>query len=327
VTKKTVALLVFGTILLVLFLRRIPFVEAAARLREVPSGPLLLIIASNALTPLLKALRWRALLRGEGERIRFSTLFSSVSAGFFLGLVTPGTSGEFGRVMTLKVDRVAGLATVLFEKVWDLAILALIVITAGLSLRLRGTALYLAAPAVWIVSALIVVGIARRPKIASAIPRLIVRRLLSQERGDRVAAVWQHVVALLRSPRLTIISALFSLLLWIIPGLQYGAILRTLGVTVTLPLILVSFFVPYLAGVVLLVPLGIGVFDLGTAHLATGMFGVPDAEATASVLLYRILITLVLVLWGFACYVHRLHRREPSAAHAQEAGAAREESG
>lgn len=313
-TKKSLILLAIGTTLFLLYLANIPIAEAARRLREVPRGPLVLILASNALTPVLKALRWRALLGATGARLRFRTLFSSVSAGFFLGLVTPGTSGEFGRVMTLEIDRVAGLATVLFEKVWDLAILLLIAITALLSLRLAGPALYLAAPAVWIAGALVFVGVARRPRIASTVPRFIVRRMLSQERGDRVAAVWQSAVTLLRNPRLTILSALFSLVLWIIPGLQYGAILHLLGVDPTLPMVLVSFFVPYLAGVLSLVPLGLGVFDLSTAHLARGAFGLHEAEATASVLLYRILITLVLVLWGFACYVYRIRKGARAAA-------------
>jgi len=317
VTKKTLILLAIGTALFVLYLANIPFAEAVHRLREVPRGPLVLILVSNALTPILKALRWRALLGASGEQLRFRTLFSSVSAGFFLGLVTPGTSGEFGRVITLEVDRVAGLASVLFEKVWDLAILVLIAVTALLSLRLDGPALYLAAPAVWIVGALIFVGVARRPRVASTLPRFVVRRVLSQERGDRVAEVWQAVVTLLRNPRLTLLSAFFSLLLWIIPGLQYGAILHLLGVEPTIPMVLVSFFVPYLAGVISLVPLGLGVFDLSTAHLARGAFGIPAAEATASVLLYRILITLVLVLWGFACYVYRIRK----GARARAAGA------
>lgn len=318
-TKKSLVLLAFGTALFVVYLASIPFAEAVQRLREVPRGPLVLILASNVLTPVLKALRWRALLGPPGKGLRFSTLFSSVSAGFFLGLVTPGTSGEFGRVITLEVDRVAGLASVLFEKIWDLAILILIAATAVLSLRLDGPALYLAAPAVWIVGALLFIGIARRPRIASTLPRFIVRRVLSQERGDRFAAVWQAVVTLLRSPRLSILSALFSLILWIIPGLQYAAVLHLLGITPTLPMVLVAFFVPYLAGVLSLVPLGLGVFDLSSAHIGSGAFGIPEAAATTSVLLYRILITLVLILWGFVCYVYRIHRREPGEATARSA--------
>lgn len=319
-TKKTLALLLFGTILLVLYIVNIPRDEAMRILREVPKVPLLLIVASNALTPVLKALRWRALLGRDGSQIRFSTLLSSVSAGFFLGLVTPGTSGEFGRVITLKVDRVVGLATIVFEKVWDFVILFLIALTALLTLKLRGAELVAAAIGLWVAGALALWLIARRPRLASAVPRFFVRRILSQERGDKVASVWLAVVALLRDARLTLLSAAYSLVLWIIPGTQYYAVLKSLDVQATIPMILVSFFVPYLAGVLSLVPLGLGVFDLSTTHLSSGAFGVPKAEATAGVLLYRITVTLVLVVWGFACYLYRIRKRE-SAARASAAAA------
>lgn len=321
-TKKTLALLLFGTVLCVLYLVNIPLHEAVRLLHEAPKGPLLLIVASNVATPLLKALRWRALLGRSGKAIRFRTLVSSVSAGFFLGLVTPGTSGEFGRVITLNVDRVTGLATVLFEKVWDLVILILIALTGGLvALGLRGSPLGTAAAGVWVGGALAVFVIARRPRVASTIPRWLVRRVFSQERGDKFAAVWQEVVLLLRDARLTLLSAGYSLLLWIIPGLQYAAVLKALGVDATLPMVLVTFFVPYLAGVLSLVPLGLGVFDLSTAHLSSGAFGVPKTTATAAVLLYRILITLVLVLWGFACYLHRIRKRSREPLRSSEAEA------
>jgi uncharacterized protein (TIRG00374 family) len=313
-TKKTIALLVFGTGLFVLYLLNIPLDKTADLLHAVPKRPLLVIIAVNALTPLLKAVRWRFLLRSRGARIRFRTLFSSVSAGFFLGLVTPGTSGEFGRVITLDVNRVTGLATVLFEKVWDLVILLLLSLTALVALKLRGPALVFGVLGVWAFGAAVVFAVARRPRVASAIPRSIVRRVLSQERGDQVAAVWKAFVELLQNGRLTILTAFFSLVLWGIGGSQYFAVLRALGVPATVPMVLVSFFVPYLAGVVSLVPLGLGVFDLSTAHLSSGTFGVPKEAATAAVLLYRILVTLVLVLWGFACYLHRIRRRASAAA-------------
>ncbi len=307
-TKKTVALLLFGTGLCVLYLLNIPLDEAMRLLHEVPKRPLLLVVGANAVTVLLKAIRWRALLRHAGARIRFSTIFSSVSAGFFLGLVTPGTSGEFGRVITLDVDRVTGFATVLFEKVWDLVILALLALTALVALKLHGAALAAGVAAVWIGGALAVFLVARRPRLASAIPRLVVRRVLSRERGDQIAAIWLQVVALLQNARITVFSAAFSIVMWGIGGSQYFGVLRALGVNATLPMVLVSFFVPYLAGVLSLVPLGLGVFDLSTAA-ASGAFGVPKAVATATVLLYRILVTLVLVMWGFACYLYRIRKK------------------
>jgi uncharacterized protein (TIRG00374 family) len=114
----------------------------------------------------------------------------------------------------------------------------------------------------------------------------------------------------LRNPRLTFVSAFFAFLLWVIPGCQYYFVLSNLGVEPTFRMVLISFFVPYLVGVVSLVPLGLGVFDLSASHLSQEMFNVDPATATASVLLYRMLIPFVLVLWGFYCYVHRVRKKE-----------------
>lgn len=309
-SKKTLALLAFGTIFFVFYLARIPWNEAIPRLASFPRGPLLLLVASNALTPVIKAIRWRFLLGAAGKHIPFRTMISGVSGGFFLGLVTPGTSGELARVVTLKVDRTLGISSIIFEKIWDFIILLLIALTAILALRIRGPELFLIAPAVWLLAGVGVYVISRRPAVASTLPRLLVRRFLSQERGDKLAAVWASFVTFLRSPRLTFVSAFFAFLLWVIPGCQYYFVLHNLGVDASFRDLLISFFVPYLVGVVSLVPLGLGVFDLSASHLSQEMFDISPADATASVLLYRMLIPFVLVLWGFYCYVHRVRKKE-----------------
>lgn len=314
-TRKAFVPLAIGALLIVAFVYKanIPWAEAFRQIAAAPRLPVLLVLASNALTPLLKAWRWKILLGRAGRAIKFRTLISSVSAGFFLGLTTPGTSGEFGRVITLDVDKTAGLSSVLFEKVWDLLMLALIALTAVLSMTLGGARMIEAAVALWIAFFLAIYLLARRPEVASKIPRMIVRRYLSQERGDKVAAVWQSFVGLLRDPKMTAVSAFFSLLLWIIPGAQYYTILKILGVDASTKMVLVAFFIPYLASVLSLVPLGIGVFDLANSHLSRGMFALGHAESTASLLMYRMLITFVLVVWGFACYVHRIRKKERTA--------------
>jgi len=318
-SKKTLALLVFGSLFFVVYLVRIPWNEAIPDLLRFPRGPLLLLVASNALTPVLKAIRWRLLLGGVGKAIPFRTMVSSVSGGFFLGLVTPGTSGELARVVTLKVDRTLGISSIVFEKIWDFIMLLLIALTALIALVVKGPALFVVAPAVWALAGVVVYVVARRPSVASALPRILIRRFLSQERGDKLAAVWQSFVNFLRSGRLTFVSAFFALLLWIIPGCQYYYVLKNLGVDATFRMVLISFFLPYLIGVVSLVPLGLGVFDLFASHLSQDRFGLSTGQATASILLYRVLIPFVLVLWGFFCYVHRVRKKE-RARHAEELG-------
>jgi len=309
-SKKTLALLAFGSLFFVVYLVRIPWNEAVPELLRFPRVPLLLLVASNALTPVLKAIRWRLLLGAAGDAIPFRTMVSSVSGGFFLGLVTPGTSGELARIVTLNVDRTLGISSIAFEKIWDFIVLLLIALTALIALVVHGPALFVAAPAVWALAGLIVYVVARRPSVASALPRLLVRRFLSQERGDKLAAVWQMFVNFLRSGRLTFVSAFFAFLLWVIPGCQYYFVLKSLGVDATFRMVLISFFLPYLVGVVSLVPLGLGVFDLFASHLSQDRFGLTTGQATASILLYRILIPFVLVLWGFYCYVHRVRKKE-----------------
>jgi hypothetical protein len=132
-SRRAIIVWIAGCAFFALFLARTGVSQALPLLGRLTPGIVLTILAGNALIPLLKLIRWHALLLASGVRTSRRRLVVPVSAGFFWGLVTPGTSGEMGRGLLLGVPKRVGVATVLAEKLFDAAALlglALAAVTA-----------------------------------------------------------------------------------------------------------------------------------------------------------------------------------------------------
>lgn len=75
-----------------------------------------------------KAVRWHLLVRSTGVRGGLAHDWKIYNVGIFLGLITPGKLGEFGRVAYLKQGGIAtgtAVAIVLIDRVFDVAVVAL----------------------------------------------------------------------------------------------------------------------------------------------------------------------------------------------------------
>src|SRR6185436_4764050 len=128
----------------------------------------------------LKVARWR-ILTGPVD-IGLGRRYLAVNAGFFLGLVTPGTAGELTRGLLVGDRSPRLLATLLLEKVTDLGTLALCVLLSGIaylaSARLAALAivpvLFLAVGAGWLAL--------RFDRLLTFIPKVALRFVLSPAR-------------------------------------------------------------------------------------------------------------------------------------------------
>lgn len=284
-----------------LFLARTGVHESVPLLARLTPLAVVVVLALNATVPLLKMIRWHMLLGSCGVHVRRRDLLVPVSAGFFWGLVTPGTSGEMGRGFLLGIPRRVGVSTVLYEKVYDaIALLSLALAAVFARLVLDRGSSHAVAYAVAIATVLVL----------HAAPLVLARLVHADEAAangarlrDRAVRVLAATRGLARAPRVAVWSAIVSLLLWGITGAQFIILIRVLGAP-TFPWsgVGLGFFVPYIAGIVSLVPLGLGVLELTVSALLARYYAVSPATAHATALAFRLLVTLPFVLWGFACY-------------------------
>ncbi len=300
-SRRSLVVWIVGMAFFAWFLARTGVNESLPLLRRLTPASIAAVLALNATVPLLKMVRWHMLLAACGVHVRRRDLLVPVSAGFFWGLVTPGTSGEMGRGFLLGIPRRVGVSTVLYEKLYDAiallslalaAVLARVVLDRGWG---HATA-YPVAIATVVLLHVVPVVVAR-----------VVRADESQAQGpslrDRAIRVLAATRDLAGASRVAAWSALVSLLLWCVTGAQFIVLIRVLGAP-DFPWsgVGLGFFVPYMAGIASLVPLGLGVLELTVSTLLARYYTVSPATAHATALAFRLLVTLPFVLWGFACY-------------------------
>lgn len=302
-TWKTVAVWVAGAVAFGLFLSRSGVAEALPLLRRLTPGTVAAVLLLSAAIPVLKLLRWHALLAACGVEVPRARLLVPISAGFFWGLVTPGTSGEMTRGFLLGISRRVGLATVLFEKLYDsLALLGLAVAALCARLTYGRTGSHVLE---WLVAAVVLAVFLAGPCLtAQRVPTVTPEAALAATglRG-RALGLLGATGGLARSPRIAALSAATSCAMWLLTGAQFVLLVRVLGAP-AFPWtgMGLGFFVPYIAGIVSLVPLGLGVLELTVSTLLAHYYGVGAPTAHATALAFRIVVTLPFVLWGFACY-------------------------
>jgi len=272
-------------------------------LQKISVERLICIVGINAMVLILKAWRWRYLLSQFGIRLGNGKLFSAVSAGMYMGLVSPGTSGEFGRIVTVPVKSSLGFVTIALEKFTDFGVLFLISV-AGIMYWVnpdRGGLLagFLCA----VIFCLLAMSFKRvEMRLLPWVERLW-KRISKKEFTGR------ELFAFLGRKDTLFVSMGVSFLLWVIPGVQYYLICDGIQNGIGVESIVISLYMPYLAGVLSMIPFGLGVFEIGASQLLGRISG--DQEAIgASLLLFRLLTTLPLVLFGLACFVRIALRRD-----------------
>jgi len=299
---KRLMLLIIGSALFAGFLYQARVREAIGSVVLIKPSWLIVLIMTNLCIPLLKMMRWQTILSKFGISFEKSRMFGAVSAGFFLGLVTPGTSGELGRAMTTDMNKTIGVSTVFFEKLFDLAVLLLIAVSALTIHYFARSISFLTSVFLWSGFVLLLFISSKKNGTIEKWGRLAVRNILPNRWKAKAVEVQDIFNSLVKNFSLSVRCVVYSLVLWIVPGVQFCIIARSLGIDANFEMVLTSFFVPYLAGIISLIPLGLGVLDFSIAGIMTRWYGVSPALGNASVIAFRLLITFALVIWGFGWY-------------------------
>jgi uncharacterized membrane protein YbhN (UPF0104 family) len=121
---------------LLLFLWLLLGIDRSALLTQLRQTNLLLLTWSFLLLLLsygLKVIRWHLLLRLVLPTVKFRYAWETYNIGTFLGLITPGKLGEFGRAGYLGRKGVAATTAamlVILDRVFDVAVIALFSVVA-----------------------------------------------------------------------------------------------------------------------------------------------------------------------------------------------------
>lgn len=298
-------LLLVGTVLLVVYLRGLDYSALLSSAEAFPVALALAVVAINVLPGAIKYLRWRHFLSARGLGVEGFRGYLAVNASFFHGLVTPGTAGELSRAWVSESEE-AGRATavVAFEKLTDLVVLVLLV---AVSAAVQFTGGFRSWAVVGAACLAVVGGYAlflRYDSLLTTPLKFLLERAVSEDRREALRDAYWEFYELVDNRKLVVLSVVASSALWLVTLAQMQLIVTGLGWELPLKTTALALFLPYLAGVVSLIPLGLGVFELMMARVAqVDLLATAVEGAAIGPLFFRFLVTVPLVLGGYLCHL------------------------
>ncbi|MFT3802266.1 MAG: lysylphosphatidylglycerol synthase transmembrane domain-containing protein [Burkholderiaceae bacterium] len=282
--------LVYAMLLLVIDTRN----PALALLPEISrSLPVLLTCSLGSF--ILRYLRWRWLLIRAGHRIDWLKGFIAYSSGFAF-TATPGKLGELLRIRYFARDHVPAetvIAAFVYERLFDLAAIALLSLPAALALGGTTIAFGFAAA----ISAL-AIGLARHPRSIGWFARI------AQQRG------WRNISRLLdtlargltgifawRRPVDFIVSFTTGLLAWSLTCGAFAYLLAQLGSPLSPAVSSSVYAVAMLAGAASMIPGGLGSTEAAIVALLA-LSGMALGTAALSAVAIRIVTLWFAILLG-----------------------------
>jgi len=297
-----------GTALFAVYLSRLDWGAVRQTRTAFPVGVAVLVIVLNLSTGLLKYSRWSRLLhwrRIDQQGSQFDE-YLAINAGFFLGLVTPGTSGELARSALSEVPVSRALAIIGFEKLSDLSVLLLMVAGSAVVQYTSGITSWLASGAIVFATAGAHAFFLRYHRLVTGPFRFLLKRFSGRSHIETARSVYQEFYELVGDRRALVYSALLSALLWALPVVQMHLILSGLGGDIPFKTSAFVMLAPYLIGILSMIPAGIGSFELAADQIggrAIQMAGAAGQLGSLAPLYFRVLVTVPLIVLGYLCHV------------------------
>jgi len=302
---------------LYLFARRIELSELKAAVAGVGAGWWLLILAAfiQVLHLVLRAARWRILLRPMKREMGYYNLLSTISIGYLVTMLVPGRIGEVLRPILLakreKISKSGSLATILLERLMDgvavasfLAIYLLFFLgepdSAGRQAMAGigkgwgvafGAIVVLSFPMLWAM-------VHFRGRVASVLARI------SPEESRIGKLVHQifHGVAdgfeVLRGGRALLAAWAYTYLIWAIIAFSIWFSLMAFGIRLPISgaLLMLGALV---FGIAIPTQGGVGTYEYFGQEALTRFFGIDPSAAGAAVLVMHVFAVGPVILTGF----------------------------
>lgn len=239
--------IVVSVLALALAARGVDWREVGGELGGASYVWLLPAVAVITLGQVARAVRWQALF-GRGPKPALLSAFAILSVGYLVNTVLPLRLGDFVRAWlvgsTTPAGSAEGLATIVLERIVDLltvvGLVALLVPgpTAALLAQVPGVGQWAADARMVQVSVVTAVVVLYLVLVLLAVSALPVRNLVERGLGrvgmgpERAryfsGAVGRFLAALgaLRQPRTAVLVAAWSIVVWLIGGLQYWMVMQ-----------------------------------------------------------------------------------------------------
>lgn len=270
--------------------------------------PLAAAILLNGVIVVLWAVRTAVLLATSGHPVGVGQMLPMGAFANTVNNVTPGSTGEVARAWLLRarhaVPYATGTAVILIERLVAIAYMGLSAIIAWV-----GYAVGLPAP----VAIALLLVVAATPGLvyaaglrpAAALGGLAVGVIPGEARRDglraAVARVDETMATILTSPRPLTAFAVTTALVFTCYTLQLWLVAASVGISIDPVAAWGALGLATVAGVISLLPFGLGATDLVLAGLLATL-GVPPPAAAAIAFGYRLVATLPLGLLGAASY-------------------------
>jgi len=280
------------TILLILFVVAVVAIAAALFAREDlyamfralgSANPLLVILAFGVylLGVVFWVGRWNVTLSRVGHQVGLRNLYVVIFGGIFVNNVTPFTYSGGDPVArayllnkTQRVPYSSGFATIISEFILDVPVFISFVMV-GLLLSIQWTPpwLVLLLTAFW---AVVVVGwslvflrVIRGKMAAPRIGRLIARIVgLFRKRTNKskitrgIKRFYAGAEGVINSRRVVLYVIAFSAILWMVGITRLFVIFQALGYNPPIAMLILATTIPWMAGLIPLLPAGIGTVDV-----------------------------------------------------------------
>jgi uncharacterized protein (TIRG00374 family) len=307
---RTVAGLAFGAVLVLAFVRLLNMRDVYQRLQHLSIGLALLCGAAFLSAYVVRALRWRCLLRPCRVTVRRAVAIYQIA--IFLNWLLPIRGGELAMSLLLRhsngIPVSRSLPAVSMDKAMDL--LPVVVLLGVLPF----TRLHLSGP-LWILLlstlALIVVGggvlvlAAWRPEQARALLIRPITALLPSRARDSVegfiVTFVATLLALIRRPRLLLIAAAYTALALCLDALFCLLAFRAVGVPVPVPVVLYGYTFFNLSFILPSPPGQVGSNELIGLLIFSGSFGISRTSVGAMFLLSHPWTGFLMTCTGLAC--------------------------
>jgi uncharacterized protein (TIRG00374 family) len=307
---RTTAGLVIGAALVLAFLRLVNVGAVAQRLEHLSIGYAVGCGAAFLGAYVVRAIRWRCLLRPDKVSIPRAVAIYQVA--IFLNWLLPIRGGEVAMSLLLRhsngIPVSRSLAAVSMDKAMDLVpVIGLLAVLPIAGLRLSG--------ALWLLllSALAVVALglgflalaAWRRDRALALLAGPVTALLPKGAGERIgmfiASFVDTLLALIRRPRLLLTAGAYTMIALCLDSLFCLLAFRAVGAAVPVPVVLYGYTFFNLAFILPSPPGQVGSNELIGLLIFSGSFGVSRPAVGAMFLFSHPLTGLLMTCTGLAC--------------------------
>jgi uncharacterized protein (TIRG00374 family) len=299
-----------GAVLLVAFLQLVNVSAVLARLEHL-SIPFALLCGVPFLGAyVVRAMRWRCLLRPY--EVSIATAVAIYQVATFINWLLPIRGGELAKSLLLRrsngIPVSRSLATVSMDKAMDLLpAVALLAVLPFVGLQL-GRALWLlllaALSAVLLAAVVLALAAWRRDLALAALTRPLAKVLPGAARQHVEPFIAQFVdtlLALIRQPRLMLVAAAYTAVAVFLDALFCLLAFRAVGVAVALPVVLYGYTFFNLAFILPTPPGQVGSNELVGLLLFAGVLGVESSGVGAMFLFSHPWTAVLMTISGLLC--------------------------